>query len=85
MSTIERLAEKYCTFHHGYVQSGYCAFSPSGLAALIADVRQQAMEEAADICRQLYLHEDIDNSARDCYDAIRARLVPHEGKEEGKQ
>jgi hypothetical protein len=51
---------------------------PAQLAALVADVRQQAMEEAAEICKQLYLHEDIDNSARDCYDAIRARL------EEGK-
>jgi hypothetical protein len=53
-------------------------FTEASFAALIADVRQQAMKEAADICRQLYLHEDIDNGARDCYDAIRARL------EEGK-
>jgi hypothetical protein len=84
MSTIERLAEKHGgTFGQGAVK--LYIFDQVAIAALIADVRQQAMEEAADICKQLYVHEDIDNSARDCYDAIRARLVPHEGKEEGKQ
>jgi hypothetical protein len=60
------------------------------LAALIAEVRQQAMEEAAGVCDRVAFDYDEQSAphhmggANTCAAAIRARLAPHEGKEEGK-
>jgi hypothetical protein len=83
MSTIERLAEKHGgTFGQGAVK--LYIFDQVAIAALIADVRQQAMEEAAGVCDRVAFDYDEQSAphhmggANTCAAAIRARL------EEGK-
>jgi hypothetical protein len=67
-------------------------FTPAGLAALIAEVRRKAMEEAAET--EIYIDpSDMTNQHRRWYSegveslrgAIRAELVPLKGKEEGDE
>jgi hypothetical protein len=77
-----RLIEQHATVKHyradGTLSDG--TFWPADVAALIADVRQQAMEEAAGVCDRVAFDYDEQSAphhmggANTCAAAIRARL-----------
>ena len=61
-----RLAERYARSKEvgGAGHNAY-RFSPSQLAALIADVRRQAMDEFLSVCKEADYFNDVFDSIRD--------------------